>query len=703
MQRVVPMIAVLSAMSGYLVAGEAPVYQVTGPGGGGGIYSCNGSPVDPQFMLCCCDMGGCYRSEDGGKTWELIPYLQVMSSANESRPFFHGRDANIVVWRAWLTKDKGRTWKPVADTVQGPWGTFEQIGHVACSADAQPELYVGAATGVWVSTDEGQEWKQIITGACGGIQTLDDGTVYAVADGSLYQWKTGTANPRRLDAAGIDGSITAVAAAVRDTSSVVHVVAGGGILTSVDEGRTWQARPTAGGLVDVVMARNQLTTAYACDRQNVYVTRDSGETWNSTFHYGTNAPHTWIQKDISWGYYVTKTGLGCGQGRADTVTVASQAELYISNDAGETWEARHVRELGVMPDGPGTRNESVGLEVSSCWNYYLDPHDASRHYCCFSDFGLIRSVDGGKTWAWSARGCPWSNTFYALAFDPHVQGRIYAAASSVHEIIHWIACTPPKRPGGVCVSDDYGVTWRPLAGLPAVPCTSVVIDEKHSTPNASVIYASLWSKGVYKSIDSGKSWVPKPGVGRAGNLHTFKITVHPQTNDLYVNVSACREGGNRFPVAGGLWKSSDGGETWQELTEGQNIKWLNGYCVHPADPEIIFITGGTTPRDKQGGVYRTTDGGRNWHRVLDDSAFQEGFTQGLCVEMNPRHPDVMFFGSVFGSYISTDGGDTWKVAEDIPFRSCNNISFDPQDYRRAYIMSGGAGILKGPAPGLDAQ
>jgi hypothetical protein len=152
-----------------------------------------------------------------------------------------------------------------------------------------------------------------------------------------------------------------------------------------------------------------------------------------------------------------------------------------------------------------------------------------------------------------------------------------------------------------------------------------------------------------------------------------------------------------------LWKSSDGGETWQELTEGHHLKWLNGYCVHPENPDIVFITGGATPSDKQGGVYRTTDGGRHWRRVLDDSAFKEGYTQGLCVEMNPGNPDVVFFGSVFGSFISTDGGDSSKLAEDIPFRACNNINFDPQDHKRAYIMPGGAGILKGPAPGIGAE
>jgi len=681
------------------LAADASPYECIGVGGAGGIFGPAGSVVDPNFMLVSCDMSGCYRSYDRGRTWQLINWNQIVAFAGDSqcRPYFHPKNDKIAVWRGWITVDKARTWRRLAPFKKEPWGRNGRTRHVACSADESPAVYIGATTGFWGSHDGLKTWKKYGTGGCTGVQVLEDNTAYAAIGGALYKWKAGRGEPARTETPGVSGQIRALAVGGTGEAHTIHVVASGGVYTSGDSGGTWRRSHSQGNVADVVMARNQTKAAYACDRMNVYATADGGSTWKSTFKLGGNIPRSWVQKDIRWGYYIVMTGLGCGQGSPGTVMVSTQAELFISHDYGKTWEFRHTKELGAMPGG-GTRNQSTGLEVTGSWDYYFDPSEPNRHYAGFSDFGFMRSVDGGRSWAWAARGCPWSNTFYDVAFDPFQKGKMYAATTRRHEIIHWICCTPTTAPGGVCVSEDFAASWKPLRGLPEAPCTAIEVDRKNSKPGAVVLYTALWGRGVYKSTDSGQTWQHKPGVGRAGNRHVFMIKIHPKTNDVYCNVSANRSG-STFAVAGGLWKSSDGGDTWTELTAGMNIKWLNGYCVHPENPDIVYITGAAIPgaNGSQGGVYRTTDGGKKWKRILKDSDFHEGYVHGLFVDFHPDDPRVLYFSGTEGLWASPDGGENWRFLKEVPFKVCHRVRFDPRNRNVMYICTDGAGVLRGPA------
>ena len=71
-----------------------------------------------------------------------------------------------------------------------------------------------------------------------------------------------------------------------------------------------------------------------------------------------------------------------------------------------------------MTDAGGQAWLCNGLVVTTTWNYYIDPHEPTRHYICYTDIGFARSEDRGKSWLYATAGSPWKNTFYDLAFDP---------------------------------------------------------------------------------------------------------------------------------------------------------------------------------------------------------------------------------------------------------------------------------------------
>ncbi len=699
-KRVLPMLscALLVAAS---VSAEWK-FDLLGPGGGGTFLSCGGSTVDPKFMLCACDMTGCYRSWDGGHAWTLIPWRDVNSSSSNGAclPSFHPKNANIAVWRNSITRDKGLTWQPMFPGRRGPWGLATDIHYNACSGDEPPAAFIGTDAGVWGSSGDLKAWKQLASGPCGGIEVLPDGTAFAATGKTLYRWTALKTEPQAVETSGLSGAVTALAAGGTTAKHVLHAVSGGGLFTSVDLGRTWKKTLAQGGLTQVVMAPNQTDVAWAGDTTNVWVTKDGGATWTNTFHYGKNAPHTWIQRDMFWSYAIQPRSLGCGQ--ANVATVATQAELFITPNGGETWEPRHGKELGAMPDGSGAiRQEGAGAETTASYDYIFDPNDPKRHYITFGDFGLVRSMDAGTSWAWAlkSKGCPWKNSCYDLAFDPFHKGRVFGAFSSLHELMHWIGCTAPNGRGGgggVCVSNDYGAEWQVLGkGLPGAACTAVVVDAKNSKPDALVLYAGVWGHGVYKSTDSGATWKETPGVGRPGNMDVMHVRIHPKTGDLYANTSANRNG-STFPVAGGLWKSTDGGATWTELTKGLSIHWLNDFAVDADDPNLILLTGADIPAGAEGGVYRTTDGGKTWTHVLDGKTSYDGFFHGLFITINPYEPKVAYFGSTGGLWISSDAGVTWRISEKIPFKVCHRVRIDPTNHNVMYVTTDGCGVIRCP-------
>ena len=359
--------------------------------------------------------------------------------------------------------------------------------------------------------------------------------------------------------------------------------------------------------------------------------------------------------------------------------------------------------VGRARDGQGSIYRCNGLEVTSVWHFLFDPWDDNRYYIAYTDIGFARSLNKGKTWIHAAKGSPWSNTTYSVVFDPFTKGRIYGAASNRHDIPHWthINDNTPRHSGGVIVSDNYAVNWRKIGrGLPPKPCTSIALDRANSTKDRLVLYVTMFEEGVYKSTDSGKTWVKKSkGLGRPRNKHALQVQVQPGTGDLYCSITAHRRGARDFPVPGGLWKSTDGGDSWVEITKGLNLTWPTYFAFHPTDSNIIYLSAATSPGPKQGGVYRTDNGGQSWTRVLRDEDCAKkrgpGYTHVMNVKLHPDNPDIVYACTSHGLFVSENAGKTWKWFTEIPFGSAQNVAFDPKDTKTMYVCTFGGGIWKG--------
>ncbi len=708
MRKVMSIVAVVALLCLSAMSADKS-FEVLGIGGAGGMYAAAISPQDPNLMFIACDMNGSYRSADGGKHWELIHHRQLNSSLR-CRPLFV-KDAVIWVSRGTprISRDKGATWTALFEG-KAPWNG--EITRMAALPSDNSVLLFGAAGEIWRSADGGKNWTLVKSGAVQSLLGLGN-KFYVALDNKLLISSDKGGTWEELTVPEAKGQkFLALAGGKDGGASVIYgAVEKGCLLQSSDEGKTWKAvEAYPCGTAEVRMTPNQTRVAYIVQQGNRFVlqTTDGGKTWDYSFKMkringqAANVEKSWVQTELGWGYTVMPLGLEVSPTDPNVAMVSTEGDFYITRDGGKTWQQLMNIAHGVLPGDPGKRYECNGLEVTACFGFFFDPLIKDRRYIAYTDIGFARSVDADKTWTHATEGCPWGNTYYQVAFDPAITGRMYAATSNRHGIPQWgyTDKNSGEAGGGVCVSEDGGVNWKILGtGLPKLPCTSICIDPKSPKGNLT-LYTTMYEGGCYKSTDNGKTWVNKSnGLGNPGNLHAYKVSVHPKTGAVYCGITAFRES-STFPVPGGLWKSTDGGETWTDLTRDLKLHWPGGFAIHPENDDVIYLTAGTIPGGAEGGVYGTTDGGKTWTRLMKDADFARtggpGYCQSFYVNLHPARPDYVYVGtSAHGLWVSTDAGKTWRRFEELPFGDAGNVTFDPANPEIMYVSTFGAGIWKG--------
>lgn len=749
----------LAAMSALVLAiprpSDAAPFIPVGPGGGGAMFAPAISPHDPNLLFVACDMGGVYRSADGGRSWTMIDKRQLRE-ATACPVFFHPRDARTLyaAGNGWLktSADGGLTWNILSPGQ--PWGS-SLVTALMIDDDEPTLMFAGTDSGAWRSEDHGRTWTACagVTGRVAGI-AIDPTTPYehricliATSAGvfrsndSGSTWHDSSAGLPFRDIRGFAGGGTAatgkfIAYCTLPSRSVTGQLTGG-IWRSTDHGTTWQSAMGSGlnkdlGRADqygdselpqyefVQCSRQRPETVYATVRGTGYwpphhstVCRsdDAGATWRavvftdprmqSAVGIAPNVASGWIILDEVWGSSGgAPLGFGVSRGDANQALFTNDGEIYRTTDGGAHWAAIYSSAADASPAANG-RWTSAGLEVTSAWQVAFDPRDAARAYICYTDIGLERSQDHGATWTHATQGMPWKNTVYQLAFDPDASGVQYAACSNQHDIPHWSNIEGPRDQGGVCVSHDAGATWSPLGtGLPNAPATSIVLDPR--SPKASrTLYVTQYGTGVFKSVDGGATWKPTASQpGAAENRHVYRLKLCAD-GTLYCTITGKRDG-DKFPVPGGLYRSRDGGTTWTELTTELGLRWPGDVDTPAGDSRTIYLGASSAPGYTQGGVYRSTDDGATWKRLLkEDDLPQElsTYAHAFFVTVDPRDPKTVYLGATtHGLFVTHDAGARWKEVPGLPFAGCQRVAFDPADPAALWVTTFGGGVWKGLAP-----
>ncbi|MBV6441583.1 MAG: hypothetical protein EPGJADBJ_03269 [Saprospiraceae bacterium] len=231
------------------------------------------------------------------------------------------------------------------------------------------------------------------------------------------------------------------------------------------------------------------------------------------------------------------------------------------------------------------------------------------------------------------------------------------------------------------VSRNNALEWE-LAGPTNVGGRITDVAMHHT--DLQTVYAATASGGVWKSSDAGDSWFPITDV--LPSLSIGDIAIDPSDqNTIYCGTGETNGGGGSVTYDGrGVFKSTDGGNSWTSLGL-ENTGSIGRIEVDPEHPDRIFVAamGSLFSNNAERGLYRSTDGGQSWEKKL----FVNDSTGIIDLAIHPNDPDTIFAvswerirrpsmrrygGPGCGIWRSADGGDTWtKLSGGLP--SGNNV------------------------------
>ncbi|HUT02799.1 MAG TPA: hypothetical protein VM163_02780 [bacterium] len=449
---------------------------------------------------------------------------------------------------------------------------------------------------------------------------------------------------------------------------------------------------------------------------NVYLSLDGGVTWRKVedlpFSYGTginsvaidprNPEAVWVctSKGLCWSgssgnnWYWRNDGLPENfdprSVRFD-LSDASGGRLYVfslsggiyrSDNFGDSWE------LAVPEELKFTKIDDLAL----------DRQDGETLYACSKGLGVIKSVDGGSSWAAKNAGLSQLRVNRIAIFDSEPNVFLYCATNEGVYISEDGAETWQRREEGVVLGThasslivspvaadvgyigtqfgvyktvDRGFKWRGASfGCNAVTVTNMAFD----LSRPGTIFTAT-EQGFFGSSDNGLSWHLLSVEGMAVKYPDVMIVaLDPQeSSTVYAGTGK-----------GKLIKSGDRGETWEELYSAPF-----GICqllIDPTDPQTMYMT------IASGEVLKSEDAGATWAEAMRGVVGAPGMQAG-ALAMNPRMPSILWLAITDSSggmvYRSQDEAGSWQPVVD--FRA-SDIAISPVEPETVYL-GGHGGLL----------
>jgi photosystem II stability/assembly factor-like uncharacterized protein len=291
--------------------------------------------------------------------------------------------------------------------------------------------------------------------------------------------------------------------------------------------------------------------------------------------------------------------------------------------------------------------------------------------------GVWKTEDYGRTWHPIFDDQP-TGSIGALALAPSNPDIVYVGSGEGLQ-------RPDLSTGdGIYKSTDAGRTWRHLGLRAGRQIPQIVVDPKD--PNRLFVavlgspYGPGEERGLFRSTDGGESF--QRVLYRDADTGAVDVVLDPKDPQVVYAVlwqarQAPWENGVFTGPGSGLHKSTDGGTTWKPLTRGlptftEDGLGRIGIAVAPSDARRLYAT---VEARRKGGIYRSDDAGESWTRVNEDPRVNERGSDFAEVKVHPQDPNTVFTASVV-SWKSTDGGHTFTAFKGAP---------GGDDYHRIWI------------------
>jgi photosystem II stability/assembly factor-like uncharacterized protein len=679
----------------YIVCAMDIQTEYHGPGGGGWVECLAVSPVNSEVVYAGSDVGGIFKTTDGGKSWQ--PSSKGLKNDFVRDVIIDPNNADII-YAATLggvhkSIDGGNTWAVMRNGFPqvSDYDFSAPINTLAFDPKNTEIIYAGIGNRntlgkgqIYKSSDSGKYWSLLnkkneisadavihsicIDGAKSEIIYLGTNRgVYKSVDGGLH-WQ-----PKNNGFPHYDVRKIAISNAKPNTlyvtlwSSPATPQWQGGVYISEDGGDSWRPINTglsnfsAGALdTDTGISSEETSNYYAIDITNdnprvvyvaaacskgggLYKTVDGGKNWTNVTEMKNIKDYGWL---THWGLGVTCFAIAPSNN--SIIYVGSSGHVFKTQDAGARWQQVYTKSTG------GNTYSGRGLENTCVRSITIDDATGAM-YVGFFDIGLFKSLDGGNTFERIVQGMDYQNNTFTVLIDPFDKRRLYAGVGE------WSV-----NKGSLCISHDAGKNWKAVgkdSGLPDGRVKFICVEAKNSKSNS--IYASVDEKGIFKSNDLGITWESVRTSNLFKNVRGMFI-VQGEKPLLYVATAKDKE------QTGGIYRSKDQGNTWEKIVSTIDLPNIQSFIKDPVNAMVMYVATreyvdeGTGQRT-EGGFYKTSDAGLHWERLFKDS-----FIQAAVVDKN--NPKILYiscsdhnyhdYSRGKGVFVSFDGGSTWQKMSD---------------------------------------
>ncbi|HEU4630880.1 MAG TPA: hypothetical protein VFS08_14110 [Gemmatimonadaceae bacterium] len=304
------------------------------------------------------------------------------------------------------------------------------------------------------------------------------------------------------------------------------------------------------------------------------------------------------------------------------------------------------------------------------------PDQPNVFYVGVVNGGVWKTTDYGRTWNPIFDAMP-TGSVGAIAVAPSDPNRIYVGSGEGLQ-------RPDLSTGdGIYRSDDAGRTWTHLGLRDGQQIPQIAVDPRDPDRLFVAVlghpYGPNAERGLFRSADGGRTFAKV--LYRDENTGAVDVVLAPDDpNTVYAVLWEARQGpwenASWYGPGSGVYKSTDGGDTWQPINEGlptfADGLGRIGITVAPSDARRLYAT---VEVRGTGWVYRSDDAGAHWYRASDDTRPASRPSDFAEIKVDPRDPDVVYTGSIV-SWKSTDGGKTWAAFRGAP---------GGDDYHRLWI------------------
>lgn len=617
-------------------------------------------PMDTSTLYAGAANGGLWKSFDGGASWHCItPDLPTSSSGAivvdplDRNTIYYGTGEFTLSLYSYggagifRSRDGGLSWEQLGANVFAG----QRCSDIVLHPSRRNILWTGMSEGVFKSTDGGSTWYPVLKGCVQSmfIHPQQPDTLYAaIGDmwgselNGFYFSTDGGENWKRFEGLPYGTAVGRIEAAIcRDAPGVMYVSFAG----------------IEGGLV------------------GLYKTVNGGQNW----HHLLNAPDYGAHQ--SW--YNNAIAI---DPQNPNIVYLGGLSFWRSTDGGQTW-----RDVGKSYSGGGLHADIQTIVVH--------PFVTSIVFVgC--DGGVYRSLDRGDNW--TARNVTLANVeFYSVWVNPRNPQVMIGGTQD----------------NGSLIKPETSLHWRVRFWGDSGACFY-----KQTDPDT--LFIQYWFLDLYRSRNGGESWEwISNGLNRAGALFVAPFIPDPQEpNRIYAGsrvLSRSDDEGDTWHVIspdfgaaitalavapsdnrvlyvglenGHVLRSVDSGQTWSQISSGQQADYITSIAVSRTNPDQLYLTTGGF---KNGSVFYSANSGQTWQNITGNLPH---LPVNICL-IHPTNPNALIIGTDIGMFITPDRGAHWfRWQHGLPasVTVMQMHYFEPTN--QLYIATHGRGVWRAVVP-----